>query len=265
MRYLIIILWLLLGFLYWYLSRSCCTPSVAPVKEAAVVPANVPCPQKGVLSYSWSQLKPTTSNTWTSFKDSIISSVTKDQILQITGLYRAKEENKSSFDNLGMARADDIRTLMGLKAEDVKLNSREVTLGKLSQDCAFNGITFRNLVNTANVKEIDDRTLIYFPFNSTNKLSDAEVESYLDDVVERVKKSGERIRLTGHTDDVGEDDANISLGQRRADIIKQYLVSKGVAQNKIIAQSKGESSPMASNDNENGRAKNRRTELQIIK
>ncbi|MFZ1581419.1 MAG: OmpA family protein, partial [Saprospiraceae bacterium] len=120
-------------------------------------------------------------------------------------------------------------------------------------------------IRTANIKETADGTLIYFPFNSTQKLNNAEVESYLNDVAERVNKSGESISLTGHTDDVGSDASNILLGRKRADIVKSYLVAQGVSVSKINVDSKGESMPVAENTTDEGRAKNRRTELKIIK
>jgi len=53
------------------------------------------------------------------------------------------------------------------------------------------------------------------------------------------------------------------LGQRRADVIKNYLISKGVSRANIIASSKGETSPRADNSTASGKAENRRTELQI--
>ncbi|MEE9438179.1 MAG: OmpA family protein, partial [Saprospiraceae bacterium] len=92
-----------------------------------------------------------------------------------------------------------------------------------------------------------------------------EVEKYLSDVAKRVIKSGERVKLTGHTDNVDSDSFNHKLGMRRANIVKKYLLNKGVKANKIIAQSKGEKAPIATNSNSKGRAQNRRTELQIIK
>ena len=80
-----------------------------------------------------------------------------------------------------------------------------------------------------------------------------------------MKKSGEKITLTGNTDNIGNDEANVKLGQRRADVIKSFLISNGIIADKIIASSNGEKNPIASNENEVDRAKNRRTELQIIK
>jgi len=79
-----------------------------------------------------------------------------------------------------------------------------------------------------------------------------------------VKSSGQKVRLTGHTDSLGNDAYNMNLGRQRANIIKNYLMEQGVPSSQIIAQSRGESQPIASNATEQGRAKNRRTELQII-
>ncbi|MBK8827801.1 MAG: OmpA family protein [Saprospiraceae bacterium] len=104
-----------------------------------------------------------------------------------------------------------------------------------------------------------------FPIQFYTKLNNAEVESYLNDVAERVNKSGESISLTGHTDDVGSDVSNLSLGRKRAEIVKSYLLGQGVNASKIQIDSKGESVPVAENTSEDGRAKNRRTELKIIK
>ena len=78
------------------------------------------------------------------------------------------------------------------------------------------------------------------------------------------KRTGKRVKLIGHTDDVGNTAANMDLGKRRANMIKDYLISEGVAASKIVADSQGESHPFASNNTLEGRGKNRRTELQII-
>ena len=129
----------------------------------------------------------------------------------------------------------------------------------------FEGCYFGNKVNTENVKEVEDKTMIYFPFNSTNKLNSEEVETYLKDVAARVKTSGEKVVLTGHTDNVGDDDSNVKLGQRRSNIVRDYLISQGVTAAQITANSAGESQPIATNDTDAGRQQNRRTELQIIK
>ena len=113
------------------------------------------------------------------------------------------------------------------------------------------------------IVEIEDRTRIHFPYNSTYKLASPEIEEYLDKVVERVNASGESIRLIGHTDSIGPDDYNMKLGRWRANVIRDFLISKGINPKQIRTSTMGESKPIASNINRQGRAQNRRVELII--
>jgi len=113
--------------------------------------------------------------------------------------------------------------------------------------------------------KVESSTSIYFPYNSTQKLSAGEIDTYLTQVANRVKGSGESVRLEGHTDSAGPSDGNQRLGLSRAKIIKQNLVSKGVSSAKISVSSMGETQPVATNATSAGRALNRRTELTIIK
>lgn len=74
-----------------------------------------------------------------------------------------------------------------------------------------------------------------------------------------------KVTVTGHTDNVGKDAANMKLSQNRADNIKKMLVEKGIAANRITAIGKGESEPAESNSTPEGRAKNRRIVITIGK
>ena len=74
----------------------------------------------------------------------------------------------------------------------------------------------------------------------------------------------EVIIAVGNTDSVGTDAYNMALGQRRAKSVKDYLVSKGVDQSRIYTESKGKSNPVASNATAAGRAKNRRTDIEVV-
>ena len=67
-----------------------------------------------------------------------------------------------------------------------------------------------------------------------------------------------KIEIQGHTDWMGSDDYNMKLGQRRADIVKKYLVDHGIEADRVFTKSYGESKPIATNDTREGRAKNRR-------
>ena len=70
-----------------------------------------------------------------------------------------------------------------------------------------------------------------------------------------------RVEIVGHTDARGADAYNQSLSERRADSVRAYLESKGIAANRLSASGRGESAPVASNDTDEGRAQNRRVEL----
>lgn len=74
----------------------------------------------------------------------------------------------------------------------------------------------------------------------------------------------ETIIAVGHTDSIGSEAYNQKLSERRANSVKQYLVSKGVAADRIYAEGKGELQPVASNKTRDGRAQNRRVEIEIV-
>jgi outer membrane protein OmpA-like peptidoglycan-associated protein len=71
------------------------------------------------------------------------------------------------------------------------------------------------------------------------------------------------VTIEGHTDNVGSDDYNLGLSQRRANSVQQFLATQGIAANRLTAVGKGEGSPVAGNDNESGRQMNRRVEVII--
>ena len=71
--------------------------------------------------------------------------------------------------------------------------------------------------------------------------------------------------IEGHTDDVGNDVANKTLSQKRADAVKRYLVNNGIKSSRIVATGYGEERPIASNDTEADRQKNRRVEIKLYK
>jgi len=71
------------------------------------------------------------------------------------------------------------------------------------------------------------------------------------------------IVIEGYTDAVGSESANMKLSQERADAVRSYLVSKGLASDKVTAVGRGKSNPVASNDTADGRANNRRVEIVV--
>ncbi|PYE77807.1 outer membrane protein OmpA [Xylophilus ampelinus] len=87
----------------------------------------------------------------------------------------------------------------------------------------------------------------------------------LDDLVSKVKGVNlEVIIAVGHTDSVGTDAYNQKLSVRRAEAVKAYLVSKGIESNRVYTEGKGEKQPVADNKTAEGRAKNRRVEIEVV-
>ena len=74
----------------------------------------------------------------------------------------------------------------------------------------------------------------------------------------------EVVIAVGHTDSVGSDAYNDKLSVQRSEAVKAYLVSKGIDASKIYTEGKGEKQPVAANSTAEGRAKNRRVEIEVV-
>ncbi|MDB5752110.1 MAG: hypothetical protein JWP65_2531, partial [Ramlibacter sp.] len=87
----------------------------------------------------------------------------------------------------------------------------------------------------------------------------------LDDLVSKIQGINlEVIIAVGHTDSVGTDAYNQRLSVRRSESVKAYLVSKGIERNRVYTEGKGEKQPVADNRTSEGRAKNRRVEIEVV-
>ena len=92
-----------------------------------------------------------------------------------------------------------------------------------------------------------------------------EGKAKLDDLVGKIQGINlEVIIAVGHTDSVGNDSYNQKLSVRRAEAVKGYLVSKGIEKNRVYTEGKGEKQPVADNKTAEGRAKNRRVEIEVV-
>lgn len=108
----------------------------------------------------------------------------------------------------------------------------------------------------------------FFDFNKS--VLKPEAKAKLDDLVSKLSSINlEVIIAVGHTDSIGSDAYNQKLSVRRAESVKAYLVSKGIEPNRIYTEGKGKKQPIAPNtingkDNPEGRAKNRRVEIEVV-
>jgi len=92
-----------------------------------------------------------------------------------------------------------------------------------------------------------------------------EAKAKLDDLVGKTSSVNlEVIIAVGHTDAVGSDAYNQKLSVQRSEAVKAYLVSKGIEKNRVYTEGKGEKQPVADNKTAEGRAKNRRVEIEVV-
>ena len=92
-----------------------------------------------------------------------------------------------------------------------------------------------------------------------------EGKAKLDDLVSKIQGINlEVIIAVGHTDSIGTDAYNQKLSVRRAEAVKAYLVSKGIEKNRVYTEGKGEKQPVADNKTREGRAQNRRVEIEVV-
>jgi outer membrane protein OmpA-like peptidoglycan-associated protein len=104
---------------------------------------------------------------------------------------------------------------------------------------------------------------VFFETNKFDLLPTSMIE--LDRLVTLLQQNPDKkIEIGGHTDNVGSDEANLLLSDQRAASVVSYLVKKGVAADRLTAKGYGETMPVATNDTDAGRAKNRRTEFKVI-
>jgi OOP family OmpA-OmpF porin len=93
-----------------------------------------------------------------------------------------------------------------------------------------------------------------------------QFNSNLDNIINILKKApGLKIRIEGHTDNIGSEKYNLKLSEKRAQAIKDYLVGRGIDQSRITSVGYGLSKPIAGNDTKEGQALNRRAELIPVK
>lgn len=89
-----------------------------------------------------------------------------------------------------------------------------------------------------------------------------DASATLDQAAESLKAWGDvKVEVAGHTDSRSSDDYNMSLSQNRANAVRDYLVGKGIAADRLTAKGYGESQPVADNATEEGRFQNRRVDL----
>ena len=260
------------GATYYYdcqLKRVWCYGGAATAApRAAPPPVAAPDDARPVVfgyGYPAPRLRPAR---WPAYRDSMLRALPAGHTLEVVGFYYADERPPDRFANMGMARAAALRRAIGARLPDdrILLASRRLP----APDAARNGLYALSELNylaaeaRAEVVELKDRIVIYFPYAGTEGLLDAPVEAYLDRLVDQLELTEQRLRLTGHTDADGSEALNLQLGAQRAAAVRDVLVRKGVAPHRLLVESKGESDPVADNTSPVGKQRNRRVEVRLI-
>ncbi|MCC6866075.1 MAG: OmpA family protein [Ignavibacteria bacterium] len=134
--------------------------------------------------------------------------------------------------------------------------SNKNEFGELNVD-----IVLQSLESIKNVPVVLNN--IYFDFDRFELKPESFTE--LDRVVKFLKDNpGVKIEIAAHTDNKGSEDYNLTLSQKRAESVVNYLVQKGISPERLFAKGYGEQMPVADNSTEQGAAKNRRVEMKVL-
>jgi len=198
----------------------------------------------------------------------------------IVGYYTSDEVNDSAYPNLGLARASAVKKYMVSKGVSAKLiNTFGELNDKLKADAnniIYNTIDFSIIDKDELASKTEEEALIKacellkedplvlnFQTNQAAIVLSSEQRTKFARISKCVDKLGAKVKVVGHTDNTGNPDNNVILGQERAEFAKKYLVKNGILSGNVIATSKGQTEPIATNATAEGRAKNRRTVVTI--
>jgi len=144
-----------------------------------------------------------------------------------------------------------------IKAFDQPMNYTSIEIEESDEDMEFEIGIMYELPKTYTLKNVHFNT-------DSDRLKPDSYES-LNELAELLLlKKTLKIELAGHTDGDGDNEYNLNLSQKRADAVRNYLIKKGVLKERVTAVGYGEEQPIASNDTEEGKALNRRTEVRIL-
>jgi len=127
------------------------------------------------------------------------------------------------------------------------------------------GQTYSPIVITIQISPPKFFTLDNVHFDSGKPTLKRESYAELNELLEvMILKDKMVIEIAGHTDNIGDQAANLKLSQARANSVRNFLITKGIRSDRVIAKGYGEDHPVATNDTAEGRQRNRRTEVRII-
>ncbi len=203
-------------------------------------------------------------------KDSIYDylNANQDQELLIKVIHLASEANING-NHLGNLRTESVKKFMidaGINPNKITTEVVASTFDYNTNNKYFNAVSFQfNKISNERIEEVENsiaNKTLYSNFAVKEFLPDRKLVAYTIELKNYLKKyADKKVYVEGHTDSVGTN--NYAFGLDRANNVKDYLISQGISASIIEATSKGEDEPIAANNSEKGRAKNRRIEITI--
>jgi OOP family OmpA-OmpF porin len=200
-----------------------------------------------------------------------------DKRIILTGLYASNEINATSFPNLGIARAEDIKAYYVSKGFRPSVF---ITKGSSAQDLTFIGdslwggieyaftdaltLTENSLAEQQKFEGIFKPLDLYFNTGSVSFIRTDDNERFLEEArLFLSQNKDKKLLLTGHTDNVGAPADNMRLSMERAESVKELLTESGIPADQISADAKGQTQPKVPNDTPEGQAVNRRVSIVV--
>lgn len=191
--------------------------------------------------------------------------------LVIYGAYDPNNELITS-DSLGVARAQFLKERLvrsGLNPDRILTLGVQQNLKFDARDRNYRGISmeFKQLpvLDSEDIEQEEiTHKILFSAFDQETFRPDATLRTYADELLAYLNKNPSKtVLVIGHTDNLGDNEYNKWIAQQRAKNVKDYLVSRGIEERKILAISKGESEPMLPNTSEANRSRNRRIEIKV--
>ncbi len=172
----------------------------------------------------------------------------------------------SDISNIRQGRIDIHGTTISLHGKVSSLEQKQAIQNRIHSRLTDLYQLENQLVVVEGEQRLIDETLgnriVEFESGSTN-LTPMGL-GILDDMAGVLQRVGDKpVLITGHTDNVGNSTANLALSNKRAEAVKQYLIGRNINASRLSTTGKGDLDPIASNDNEEGRTRNRRIEFTL--
>ena len=194
------------------------------------------------------------------------------RILVLTGLYEGNEQNEcEDAADLGIARAEQVRQLLiGYGAPEGQIEMEASNIQDLDEydSKLVGGVDY--YFKEAYSPEVESAALraenitLYFDTNKREINLTSEQRAYLDRLKAYLAANPDsKAKVTGYTDDRGEDKWNMRLSRKRSEFVRDFMIDQGISKRQITNKGMGPDDPIASNATEEGRAKNRRVEITL--